>query len=140
MNHRISLGPVTIAAEPSWLDITKEGEPLTLARADGEGALQFSFGIYKSGSIPRPSIDDLKRFLLEFAESRDLGKPFDVLGCDGEIRWVAGSFRADDDFIRAWYLYQNGSFCLATYVCQSGAEHGELPEIVEMMSTLRFSG
>jgi hypothetical protein len=67
--HRLHLGPVSVVGEPTWRDITEGDGPLTLAKPDGVGALQFSCALYKSGPEPNASLEDLKSMVLEFGES-----------------------------------------------------------------------
>jgi hypothetical protein len=124
---------------PTWRDTTEAGSPVTLAKVDGAGALQFSCGLYESGPEPRPSLGDLKSMVLEFGENRGLGEPWNIEVGHADSDYAAASFRIGDDFVRAWYVSDGLSFCLVTYVCDLGSEAAELSEIERMIRSLRFA-
>jgi hypothetical protein len=134
--------PFTIKCNDGWCDITNDVEaadpPWTLAKPDGVGAFQFSVATYKSGSVPNPSPQVLFSMLCDFASSRELGEPAEVVTEDGELRIAAGSFRWGEDFLRVWYVSDGYSFAKVTYTCSWGAQQSELPDCEQMLRTLRF--
>src|ERR1044071_8328859 len=134
--------PFTIKCSDGWCDITDEVEaadPLwTLARPDGVGAFQFSIATYQSGLIPNPTPRDLLSLLRDFASSRHLGEPTDVVVEDADLRLAAGNFRFGEDFLRVWYVSDGESFAKVTYTCAWGAQHSELLDCEQMIRTLRF--
>ncbi|GEP41313.1 hypothetical protein [Brevifollis gellanilyticus] len=134
----------TITFCDGWSDITEEVEavdpPWTLAKPDGVGALQFSIGIYKGGPVPNPTQRDLLSLLHGFATSQQLGDPVDLVEEDGELRLVAGSFRAGEDFLRVWYVTNGRSIAQVTYLCSWGEQHAELADCEQMVRTLGFDG
>jgi hypothetical protein len=69
-----------------------------LARPDGVGAFQFSVATDKSGRIPNAKVQHVLSLLRDFASSRELGEPADLVTEDGQLRIAAGSFHYDDDF------------------------------------------
>jgi hypothetical protein len=132
----------TVVAPDGWEDVTDSLEiadpPITLARTDGVGALQFSVATYSSGTRPDPSTDDLLGMIEEFGRSRGLGLPGNVLTRSGPLRMATGSFLADGDFVRAWYVSDGLSFALATYVCEAGSEADELADCEQIIESLAF--
>ena len=135
--------PFTIESADGWFDITDELEvpdpPWTLSRPEGVGAFQFSVGTYKSGRIPNPTPESLLSLLRDFAISRELGEPADIVTEAGELRIAAGSFRQRDSFIRAWYISDGRSFARITYTCAFGQQQAELSDCEQMVRTLRFT-
>ncbi len=134
--------PFTIKCSDGWCDITHEIEaadpPWTLAKPDGVGAFQFSVATYKSGRIPNATPEHLLSLLRDFASSRELGEPADLVTEDGQPRLAAGSFRFGDDFLRVWYASDGQSFAKVTYTCVWGEQQAELPDCEQMIRTLRF--
>jgi hypothetical protein len=132
----------TVLIPEGWEDVTDsldiEDPPITLARADGVGALQFSIASYSSGERPDPSPNDLLEMVEEFGQSRGLGSPGDVLTRSGPLRMAAGSFHADGDLVRAWYVSGGLSFALATYVCEAGREAEELADCEQIIGSVAF--
>ena len=132
----------TVLVPDGWEDVTDsldiEDPPITLARDDGVGALQFSIATYSRGEWPDPSPDDLLGMVEEFGRSRGLGSPGDVLTRSGRLRMAAGGFLAAGDFVRAWYVSDGLSFALATYVCEAGREAEELAECEQIIGSLAF--
>lgn len=134
--------PFTIKFSEGWCDTTDEVEaadpPWTLTKPDGVGAFQLSIATYKGGRVPNPSSQVLFSMLRDFASSRNLGEPVEVVTEDGELRIAAGSFRFGDDFLRVWYVSDGYSFAKVTYTCSWGAQQSELPDCEQMVRTLRF--
>ena len=131
---------VALPAESSWADITAQlgDAPLTYAKGDGVGALQFSAAIYKSGPSPRASASVLRDMLADFAQANHLGVASDTAHEDGLLSLSAGSFRTDA-FFRVWYLSDGSSFALATYTCALENEaNGEVAECEKIVRLVRF--
>ena len=130
-----------IESAPNWLDVTDDipgdNVPLTFARPDGFGALQFSIASYESGPIPDPSTDTLLNLLRDFAQSRELGTATDVCTEVEPLRLAAGSFHTDS-FIRVWYVSDGRSFALVTFTCDAEHAADELPDCEQMVRTLLF--
>jgi hypothetical protein len=139
----IHFAAFTVVAPAGWEDVTDsleiEDPPITLARADGVGALQFSIAVYSRGERPDPSPDELLGMVVEFGKSRGLGTPGAVLTRAGPLRIAAGSFLSDDDFVRVWYVSDGLSFALVTYVCEAGREAEELADCEQIVRSLVFS-
>jgi hypothetical protein len=131
---------VALPAESSWADITAQlgDAPLTYAKGGGVGALQFSAGIYQSGTIPRASAPVLRDMLAEFAQANHLGAASDTAHEDGPLFLSAGSFRTDA-FFRVWYVSDGSSFALATYTCALENEAiGEVAECEQIVRSVRL--
>lgn len=136
--------PLSISCNDGWCDITADVEaadpPWTLAKPDGVGALQFSAGIYESGTVPNPTQEELLWLLHSFANSLNLGNPVDLIAEDAELRLAAGSFRYGEDFLRVWYVTNGRSVAQVTYLCSWGGQDSELPDCEQMIRTLKFEG
>ena len=132
---------LTLDLAPDWCDVTDdlpgENVPFTLGREQGSGALQFSTGIYHSGRVPDPSPEDLRRLLLDFASSRDLGDPSDLQITDAPVRLAAATFRPDS-FVRVWYISDGRSIALVTLTCESTPEPSELTDCEQMLRSVHF--
>src|SRR6185369_447173 len=96
------------------------------ARPDGVGAFQFSVATYKSGGIPKATPKVLLSLLRDFAASRELGEPADVVTEDGQLPLAAASFHHGDNFLRVWYASDGQSFAKVTYTCAWGDQQAEL--------------
>jgi hypothetical protein len=132
-----------ITARNGWEDVTEsletEGAPVTLARSDGVGALQFSIARYRSGVRPDPMPEQLLKMVREFGKAKGLGTPASVETEAGRLRLAAASFVAEGDFVRVWYASDGWSVALVTYVCEAGSEGEELAECEEIVRSLDFS-
>jgi len=132
---------ISLQLSPDWFDITDdlpgEDAPLTFARPDGFGALQFSIASYQSGQIPNPDTDTLLTLLRDFALGRKLGAATDLCIEIAPLRLASASFHTDS-FIRVWYLSDGRSFALATFTCDAEHAADELPDCEEMVRTLSF--
>jgi len=132
-----------VTAPDAWEDVTEsietEDRPITLARAEGVGALQFSIASYSTGVQPDPSPDQLLEMVQEFGQTRGLGMPEAVQTEVGRLRLAAASFMSEGDFVRVWYLSDGVSFALATYVCEAGRETDEMAECEEIVRSLCFN-
>jgi hypothetical protein len=138
----VQFAAFSVVVPDGWEDITEsldiEDPPITFARPDGVGALQFSIAAYSSGERPDPSPEDLLGMVEEFGQSRGLGSPGNTVTRPGPLRMAAGSFLAAGDFVRAWYVSDGLSFALATYLCEEGSEAEELAECEQIIGSLAF--
>jgi hypothetical protein len=126
-----------------WEDITDTVDvndpPITLARGDGVGALQFSIALYTDGKQPDPTPEQLLGMVAEFGESRGLGAPGVLATQTVPLRLAAASFKSDGDFLRVWYVSDGLSFALVTYVCESGKESKELATCEQIVRSIAFT-
>ena len=131
----------SITPSAGWSDITDDvaGEtmPLTFARPDGVGALQFSVAFYHSGQLPDFNSESLHRLLHDFAQSSELGPATDLRSEVVPLHLAAASFQTDS-FFRVWYVSEGRSVALATYTCDPGEGTDELPDCEQMVRTLSF--
>jgi hypothetical protein len=133
----------SLDATPGWRDITAEigveNPPITLARDDGVGALQFTVGLYRAGSKPNPTSADLVSMIHEFGSAHNLGKPIDErVEKSPRLTLAAASFRVRGDFIRTWYLTDGKSFAKITYTCDDDDTKVELGDCEQIVRSLRF--
>lgn len=141
-DRRIEFGGIAVSTPDSWQDISDQSETsdavFTLARDDGQGALQFSMAFYERGPIPNPSVADLTRMVQRFGEQRQLGEGFDSQEQDGACRIAATSYRWEDRFLRVWYVSDGRNFAFISYNADWGAQDGELPDCEEIVRSVRF--
>ena len=140
---RAEFSNFAVELPPGWGDITADVEaqdpPATVARDDGVGALQFSIALHVSGPRPRGDVAELQTLLDEFAESRGWTSPSDATRESLPRGSVASSFHWDDDFVRAWYVSENGNFAFVTYTCErSNFDARELREAEKIVRSIRF--
>ncbi|MFO1019540.1 MAG: hypothetical protein U0903_02390 [Planctomycetales bacterium] len=126
-----------------WGDITATlddpNAPLTIAKFDsGVGALQISTALYKSGSLPRISTQDLSQFLSEFAATQKLESPFNRIESLGDTTILAENFRSGDDYIRVWYCTDGTNLALVTYICDWTLQTTESQVVEEIISSIHF--
>lgn len=130
---------------PSWCDTTVDmadmGAPITLTRANGVGALQFSVALYTDGPRPIADIAGLQMFLDEFASRRSLG-PSSASTQEAFPRaFVASSFDWAGNFLRVWYIAEGGNVALITYNCSHDTfDPTELAEAEAIVRSLVFGG
>jgi hypothetical protein len=70
----IQIGEVLVDLPSGWFDITEDlpaSTPITLARENGVGVIQFSFARFESGPNPNIGERDLIEMLDEFAGLED---------------------------------------------------------------------
>ena len=138
--HVFNYAGLLISTPDCWLDITStldKNSPFTLAKEDGVGALQFSIGIYQSGTIPNPTARDLLNMGLEFGSSKHLTSVFDESMVADRIHIGAVSYQWDSNFLRVWYVSDGYSVAFVTYTCDwndVGAEVAECEDIVQRLS------
>lgn len=134
----------TIDLAKDWCDLEPdpvgEAQPRTLSRPLGVGALQLSTAIYRGGKRPNAERFVLLSLLLDFASSRGLGEPADIVTSENKLSLTAAaSFRWQKDFVRLWYISDGSNFAMVTYTCAWGQQDGELPDCERMLETLRFT-
>lgn len=126
-----------------WNEITDEipvpDPPLTLAKEEGVGALQFSSATYLSGDLPNPTLLDLQRFLEEKATGESWGDPISLETGTGSLMFARGEYRLGQDYMRAWYLSDGLNFVFATYNCDWGERARERRDVDSIIATLRFA-
>ena len=139
---RYKLDGVTLEAEAGWVDVTENGEPLTMTRGEeGLGALQFSLAIYKGGEVPNPAPQDLLAMVRDFGVQRELGPGFDETCRDlGSIKLAAASHRSQGYFLRAWYVSDGANFALVTYTSEWYVRERELAQAERIVASLQFRG
>ena len=144
MTERVQLWDLLTAELPTeWLDVSEElppGSPPTLARADGVGALQFSFARYESGECPSFA-SDLRELLEGFGAPRGLGELTNAIEARGVLPYARGDFASDDEFIRVWYMTNGKDLVLATYVVLGshvGTAAAELEEASRIVASVDF--
>ena len=114
--------------------------PLTLSKADGVGALQFSVATYKEGSRPNIDVAALVSMLNEFAETKSLGRLSDQLQTQEDFALVAASFKMDENAHgRIWYISDSCNLAKITYVCEQELPYSELQEVEQIVRSLLFS-
>lgn len=75
--------------------------------------------------------------LLDFAETRQLGEPFDLHIEESPVRLAAGSF-SSDFFVRVWYVSDGRSIALVTLSCDSDPDQDELADCERMLRSVYF--
>jgi hypothetical protein len=144
MSNTVGFGSLIAELPDGWLDVTDElpeGAPITLARQEGVGALQFTVAKYKSGARPNVAVADLKELLAQFAGSKGLGPPVEEHEGRGVHPYVSAGFRLDGETIRVWYVTNGRDVALVTYVAQDAETsrvHNELRDAARVIQTMRF--
>ncbi len=139
----ITFPQFTVQAPDNWYDVTAELEgespPLTVAPEMGLGALQFSIAALPS-ERPQATVDELRKLLKEFAKGHDLGSPLNIAAIDSPRPQLAANFTWNDDFLRVWYISDNGQLAFLTYTCEKNAAFAqELDEAEQIIRSLRFA-
>lgn len=141
--RRYQFDSFSMQAPSGWVDITDEVEadhpPLTLAKPDGVGALQFSIALYSSGAEPNPCSKELLQMVNEFGRARGWRRAALQVTEEEPLRLAAASFHVDDTFYRVWYISDGLNFAFITYNCEWKQEHKELEECERMVRTIRFT-
>ena len=132
-----------ITAPSPWKDITETVEgssvPFTLAKDDGTGALQFSAAEFRQGKSPNVTLQDLDELRNEFAQKKQLGRAFDELRSNGDMRVSGASYQTTEDYVRAWYCSDGKNIALVTYLAVGGEEGNEPIECDAIVKGVRFS-
>lgn len=133
----------SVVLPPRWGDITADLEvdnpPATVVRDDGVGALQFSIALYVSGPRPRGDVEELQELLDAFANKYGFTSPKDEVRESEPRGLVAASFQQDNEFVRAWYISENGNLAFVTYTSEpSILAARELQEVESIVRSLRF--
>lgn len=126
-----------------WSDVTDDlpvGGPPSLSRADGVGAIQFTFAKYRSGEEPNVTIAALRNFLLDFFERNKISLDR-VVEKPGHVISIEGVSDSERHFILARYFSNGRDVALATYTCleTSSIEMQEDLKGVEIiMNSMKF--
>jgi hypothetical protein len=139
----IHLGCIALALPRGWCNITDElkgdDAPYTLAKGEmGVGALQFFTALYQTGELPHVTISDLSGLLRDFAATKRLCDEYGRSTFEGQVMFVAASYRYENDFARVWYCSDGTNVALVTYTCASSDSSHEAIECEEILKTLRF--
>lgn len=139
--NKYQFGKITIITPDVWKDITdsidKTG-PLTLAKDDGFGALQFSVAQYHHGGYPNIKISDLRALRISFSKNRKLGKPLDEYDLDEKNMISSGSYHVGDDYVKVWYCSDGASIALVTFVASWGMQGSEPLESDSIIEQIKF--
>lgn len=144
MSNTVGFGSLIAELPDGWVDVTDdlpEGSPITLARQDGVGALQFTVARYKSGAVPNVTVAELKKMLAQFADSKGLGAPVEEHEGRGVHLYISGDFQVAGETIRVWYVTNGRDVALVTYVTQDAETsriHAELQDAARIVQTVRF--
>lgn len=141
LNKSLAYHGFTLKCPEVWEDITDQVEgdnvPITLAEPDeGVGALQFTAAVYEEGEFPQLDEVTIRKVLLEYAENLGLGTPIDTASINGRPATAQATFEAEGDFVVLWFLTDENSLVVATYVCEWDNRHVELPTVLEIMATV----
>jgi hypothetical protein len=139
MVTNISYHELRLRIPESWevADDGAGGEPLTLVKPEGVGALQFSLAIYVGGDIPAITLQHLNLLLDAFAEEHGF-RPAEDRWAEQEPMIVGGTFIDGNDFIRAWYFSDGVNTGFATYNCALDDGVDEVGEAEVIVRTAQF--
>ncbi|MCE9584558.1 MAG: hypothetical protein K8T20_18875 [Planctomycetes bacterium] len=126
-----------------WGDITDDvpvsDPPLTLAKAKGVGALQFSVALFLSGKLPNPTLLDLQRLLEERAVTDSWGVPISLETGTASMMFASGEFQLGQNYLRTWYMSDGANFVFATYNCEWDERGRERRDVEAIIRTLEFA-
>jgi hypothetical protein len=135
----------SVMAPEEWDDITEdliEGPddqpPYSLARADGDGVLQFSLALYRAGKEPNPTVQDLANMLVEATEKYGVGAEHVVHTPNERLLIVRTDFVFEDSSVRMWHVSDRVNFAKVTYVAQEQADPEELNEAETIVLSTTF--
>src|SRR5687768_3367390 len=113
-----------VQAPDHWFDVTNEVEgdapPATLAAEEGLGALQFSVAELPVEKAQSMSATDLRALLAEFAKGHGLKTPQNVVDQSQPRPLLSANFAWEGDFLKVWYLADQGRLVFVTYTCDQG--------------------
>jgi hypothetical protein len=99
-----------------WLDISDDlppGGPYTLAKADGQGAIQISAYLYKDGECPRIEVHTLLEMCAHHCRSAKLNITPEVVA-DSRTICVGGTSK-ENEIVGFWYLTDKENIAMITY-------------------------
>jgi len=139
----LQFGPLMADVPEGWIDVTEQvpvpDPPITLARLNGAGALQFSTAEFTEGIPPNPMRSDLQEFLEQKAVQDRWGPPIRHETGTGSMMFASGEFRVGQDYMKAWYLSDGRNFAFATYVCDWAEQEQERGEVEAIVRSLSFA-
>jgi hypothetical protein len=142
MTNIFRIGNLQITTPADWLDVTTEIEestpPLSLAKPNGVGAIQFTMAEFRGGKPPGITLDTLSDLLADFAQSRKFGRGFASTRQDEPLLTVAASFDIAGRFWRVWYCSNGQSVALVTYNCGNNQQQAELSDCENIVRSLKF--
>lgn len=126
-----------------WSDYDNPDGPPTYVRELSEtpGPLQISWAEYKSGAIPNPSADDLKRMAEEFGEKHDFGELVESSSspCAFGTLGTAVFRSSENPRIQMWHLSNGRDFIMVTHICPTKPDAVEVREAQEIVRTLTIA-
>jgi len=142
--NEITFAQFAITAPDTWFDVTAELEgddaPITVAQEEGHGAVQFSLADFPAKGEAPAIIETLRGLLKEFAKAHELGSPNNLAVEQSPRPLLAGNFAWDQDFLRIWYVVENGKLAFITYTCERGVPFAaELTQVEQIVRSLRFT-
>ena len=141
-SQRLAGQTFAVQVPSGWSDITSTLEsdaPWTLARDQGGCVLQFTVASYKRGKTPNPTVADLASMVRTFGHSRGFGEPSQTTTEVAGLLLAAGTFVADESFLRVWYLSDGRNFAFATYLADPGEAEPGLRESEAIVRTLELT-
>jgi hypothetical protein len=132
------IGSLILDLEDEWGYVTDDVAPgpFTLSRqaSDACGAFQFSTAVYRGGTVPDPTPEDLAALLNE-----GLGVSTDNVLESSPLRLAAATFRDEEWVIRVWYVSDGRNIAKMTYTAlKSNAFESELAQCEKMVRSVRF--
>jgi len=127
----LARGRIHVRVPPGWQDITHQvgGDEAPFSLAKGEGALQLSVGVQRSGpGKPQPTPQDLLQMGREIAAQRGLRAALDQRAEMAPRLMGTLSYHEEDAFIRLWVVFDGAEFVAASYVCAYDARDAEQHE------------
>ncbi|WP_425618743.1 hypothetical protein NA78x_002456 [Anatilimnocola sp. NA78] len=140
----ITFAQFTITAPDTWFDVTPELEgdsPPTVAQEEGHGEVQFSLADFPAQGDAPAIVEILRGLLKDFAKAHELGSPNNLAEESAPRPLLAGNFVWKQDFLRVWYVVENGKLAFITYTCERGDPFAnELTDVEQIIRSLKFTG
>lgn len=123
-----------------WKNFENPDGPPTYCRelSDTPGPLQISCAEYRSGTIPNPSVDDLKKLSIGLGQKHDLGDLVESSSGPCNLGMMGTAvFRSDENpRIQVWHLSNGRDFIMVTHICPTEPDPVEVREAQEIVRTL----
>jgi hypothetical protein len=117
--HSLEIGAFEFDVPIGWFDVTDDGDPgdpLTLGKEKGQGALQFSTAKFVGGAKPNPQLGELEEFRDQFCvrwlPGLDATKDSSEAGA---LKLATAHGFHDEAFMKCWYVSCGQHFALITY-------------------------